>query len=149
MQPTPFLAIRVPDFDGAKDGTEFKGFYIMIGISRDFLEIDDTTNWFSANVTGTKHILFWIPAFPYRLKGNAGELLMKTIQDQVLESVQKALDHIFLVFARDLDTAQSMETLSRQWKYYLLDFSSTKDVGELLQKSCMLMQGKERLWTLM
>jgi hypothetical protein len=134
----PFLIIKVPDFDGVKDGIQFKGFYIMLGISRDFLEIDDTTNWFSANVTGMKHILFRIPAFPYYLwpwlKGDAGELLMQTIQDQVPESVQRALNHTFSVFAPDSDTAQSMETLSRQWKYYLLDFSSTKDVGELTSK---------------
>ena len=110
----------------------------MLGISRDFLAIDDTTNWFSASVTGTKHILFRIPAFPYYLwpwlKGDAGELLMKTIQDQVPKSVQKALNHTFSVFAPDSDTAQSMETLSRQWKYYLMDFSSTKEVGELSSK---------------
>jgi hypothetical protein len=59
---------------------------------------------------------------------------MKTIQDQVPKSVQKALNHTFSVFAPDSDTAQSMETLSRQWKYSLMNFSSTKDVGELSSK---------------
>ena len=53
-----FLIFRVPNFDGAKDGTGFQGFYIMLGINKDFLEIDDATDWFSANVTGTQHILF-------------------------------------------------------------------------------------------
>jgi hypothetical protein len=134
----PFLIYRVPNFDGAKPGTEFKGFYIMLGINKDFLEIDDSTNWFSATVTGTQHILFRMPAFPYALwpwlKGNVGEQLMRIILDQVPEPVQKAMNHAHSVFSPDSDTAQSMETLSRQWKYFLLDFSGVKDVGELSAK---------------
>jgi hypothetical protein len=134
----PFLIYRVPNFDGAKDGTEFKGFYIILGINKDFLEIDDSTNWFSANVTGTQHLLFRMPAFPYALwpwlKGNVGESFMKIIQDQVPEPVQKAINHAHSVFAPDSDTSKSMETLSRQWKYFLLDFSGVKDVGELSSK---------------
>ncbi len=111
----------------------------MLGIDKDFLEIDDSTNWFSANVTGTKHILFRMPSpFPNAfwpwLKGSDGEEFMKNIQDQVPEPVQKAMNHAHSVFAPDLDTAQSMETLSRPWKYYLLDFSVFKDVGEVSSK---------------
>jgi hypothetical protein len=135
----PFLLYKVPNFDGAKDGTEFKGFYIMLEINKDFLKINDSANyWFSTNVTGTKPILFRIPAFPYVLwpwrKGNAGEEFMKIIQDQVPEPVQKAINHAYSVFAHEPDTVQSTETLSRQLKYYLLDFSSVKDVGQLSSK---------------
>jgi hypothetical protein len=56
----PFLIYRVPNFDGAKDGTEFKGFYIILRIDKEFLEIDDTTNWFSANITVAKHVTFQV-----------------------------------------------------------------------------------------
>jgi hypothetical protein len=47
------LMCRVPNFDGAKDGADFKGFCIItLVINKDFLEIDDATIWHSANVTG-------------------------------------------------------------------------------------------------
>jgi hypothetical protein len=106
----------------------------MLGIDKDFLEIDDSTNWFSANVTGTKHILFRMPAFPNAfwpwLKGSDGEEFMKNIQDQVPEPVQKAMNHAHSVFAPDSDTAQSVElhyhgrTCSPQYGQRLLGGSS-------------------------
>ena len=110
----------------------------MLGINKDFMKIDDSTNWFSANVTGSQLILFRMPAFPYALwpwlKGSIGEEFMKIIQEQVPEPVQKAMNHAHSVFAPDADTSQSMETLSRRWKYFLLDFTAIKDVGELSSK---------------
>ena len=56
---------------------------------------------------------------------------MKVIQEQVPGPVQKAMNHAHSVFAPDSDTAESMEALSRQWKYILLDFTGVKDLGEL------------------
>jgi hypothetical protein len=131
----PFLTCKVPDFEGAKAGTEHKGFYIILPITKEFLYVDDTTNWFSANVTSSKHIMIRIPAFPYPLwpwlKDGEGEQFMKTIQEQVPEPVRKAMNHAHSAFAPDADAAQTQDTLSRQWKYFLLDFSSVKDLEDL------------------
>jgi hypothetical protein len=74
---------------------------------------------------------------------------MRTIQGQVPESVQKALNHTFSVLTPNLDTAQSMETLSRQKKHYMLNFPSTKDVGKLSSKVLYADAGGKRLWTSM
>jgi hypothetical protein len=152
----PFLIFRVPNFDGAKDGTEFKGFYIMLEINKDFLEIDDSTNYFSANVTGSKHILFRMPAFPYAfwpwLKGNVGEEFMKIIQDQVSEPVQKAMSHAYSVFAPD-----DSDTTAQSWRRLVIASGSTTcwtlvvsmTVGSSRRNSCLLMQGTERFLTWM
>jgi hypothetical protein len=57
---------------------------------------------------------------------------MEIIQEQVPEAVQKAMNHAHSVFAPDADAAHTMDTLTRQWKYFLLDFSGiNKDVGEI------------------
>ena len=44
------------------------------------------------------------------------------------------MNHAHSVFSPNADSAQSLETLSRRWKYFLLDFSGVKDVGELSAK---------------
>jgi hypothetical protein len=59
---------------------------------------------------------------------------MKAIQDQVPEPVQAAMNDTHSVFEHGSDSSQSMETLSRQWKYFMLDFSGVNDVAELSAK---------------
>ncbi len=44
------------------------------------------------------------------------------------------MNHAHSVFATDSDKSQDLETLSRQWKYFLLDFTGVKDLGELSSK---------------
>jgi hypothetical protein len=133
-----FLTYRVPNFDGAKVGTEFKGFYIMLGINKHFLEIDDLTNWFLPMLLECNISSFECLHFPYALwpwlKGNVGEEFTRIIQDQVPEPVQKVMNQAHSVFAPDSDMSQSLEMLSCRWKYSLLDFTGVKDIGELLSK---------------
>jgi hypothetical protein len=78
-----------------------------------------------------------MPAFPHALwpwlKGGKGEQHVKIIQEQAPEPVQKAaMNHAHSVFApSDAAASQNLDTLSRQWKCFFLDFSGIKDVAEL------------------
>lgn len=132
----PFLLYRVPDFSGAEAGTEHKGFYMILPIDMRYVDIDDEINWFGGNVSGSQHLLFRVPSFPYPLYPwlKNGDGFYKCIQEQVPFSVQKAMNDAHSPFDPSFETTETAMTVSRQWKYILMDFSSVKDVGELSSK---------------
>ena len=131
----PFLIYQVPDFPGAKEGTEHKGFYIIMPVDHRFPDMDEETTWYSAYVSGSHHVLFKFPAWPYALwpKADNGEILYDSILDQVPECVRKSLNNCHAVFDPDGSAghAGAAEVEARKWEYAMLDFSQIKGIGEL------------------
>ena len=128
----PFLIYSIPDYVGVDTRTEYKGFYIILPIDSRFAEMDEEVNWYSAKVVGAKQILFQIPAWPYALwpKGQASAFLYTAIANEVADNIKKSMNAAHAVF----DDADTSVLESRKWRYYLLDFSNVKGIGELSSK---------------
>ena len=133
----PFLLYQVPDFEGAKAGTENKGFYLILQIDFRFVQIDDKINWYTGNVaSGGQHLLFRMPAFPYAFWPwlQNSEEYWKVIQGQLPFPITKAMNDAHSPFDPTSENVESVEVMSRQWKYIMLDFSSVPGVGALSSK---------------
>jgi hypothetical protein len=123
----PFTIYKVPDLDGAEKGSQYKGYYMILKIAKEFFDLDDKIAWFSGSIIDEKRIKFRFPSYPFGLwpwqKNDSGEKFMAHIQQYVPMPVQRAMNDAHSVFA-DRD---SSEVLSRQWQYIILDFSADKD----------------------
>ena len=130
----PFLVYPVPDFPRADGNTEYKGFFIMMSIDTCFIDMDDEVTWYSAKVISGTQILVQAPAWPVCLwpKGPRSTFLYDAIVRQLGTQVRKSLHNAHSVFD-DVD-ADSATIEARKWKYFLLDFSGVKGIGELCSK---------------
>lgn len=130
----PFLVYPVPDFPGIDGRTEHKGFFIVLPVDGRFLDMDDKINWWTGNVSGEKHLLFKVPAWPYFLWPQIGGGQMEAeLAKQLPQNIQKSITDshsLYEVAAKD----QSAEFEERKWKYFLLDFSHLPGVGKLTSK---------------
>lgn len=130
----PFLVYPVPDFLGVGGRTEYKGFYIFMPIDVRFIEMDEEVTWYSAKVVSGTQVLVQAPAWPFCFwpKGNHSSKLYDRIVSQVDDPVKKSMHNAHSIF--DDAEADGATLEARKWKYYLLDFSSIKGIGELSSK---------------
>ena len=131
----PFLIYEVPNFVGADNTTEYSGFYILLWIDGRYAEIDLQTTWYSGKVVSATQVLFQMPAWPYCMYpfGPHSRLIYDSIVNQVDDQVKKSINAAHTSFDQG-DGAQTAVQETRKWKYYLLDFSNVKGIGELSSK---------------
>ena len=150
----PFLIFETSGLKGVdsdKHGSEFNGFTIILPCDSRFMEIDEEVSWYTATVAAEKHILVRVPAWPFAFwpwhKGGRyrGHNLYDSIIGQLDENTVKNVNHIYTAFDAGQEAVESAETMSRKWKYYMLDFSHVKDVGVLSSKVIYDEAGKKEL----
>lgn len=144
----PFLIYSVPDFTGLDGTTEYKGYYIVLPTDVRFAELDETVNWYTANVNSDgKSVSVKVPAFPFGMFPNTrhSQFLYNHIMNQVDSCVSRSMNHAHSAF--DETEGGAMETVqqeTRKWKYYTLDFSKCSDFGGTLSSQKLFAEAGER-----
>jgi hypothetical protein len=130
---SPFIIYDVNGLKGAKEGTEVgRAFYMLMEVEPRFLDMDDTTTWYSAHTVGAQ-VHFKVPAWPFPLfpspLNKKSDEFFKSLTEQVPNVVSKAIVHVHSVFDEGNESTHIVE--GRKWKTIILDFSRTKGVGSL------------------
>lgn len=135
----PFLVYDVPDLPGTS-GVQYKGFYLILPIDTRFVDMDDEVAWYTGACSGSKGLLFKLPAWPFVLypKGDSRkhyDNLLKAVPEYVQRSMNDA--HSFFDPGQadeDLASNATAQAESRKWRYINLDFSSVKGSWNLSSK---------------